>query len=246
MLLCISDGTHRHYLCSTHSSNLNRHLSVNNLTQRAARAEANLISSKLQPITRSKSTLSVHKADVGNHGNKSSKSRASRTSATRPAASSSLGFTSNEAVLSAVQKESDVKRASSSPKVLEIQAREIAAKVTRTDGDSNRSFDSDKNSVVNSNFVPSDTSTAGSVKSSEAKSCEKHRGFLLPRNQSLARPLKEVVGSRGPGKEAQLTKRNVSKLNESFMKSSASSLNDNETDLIEFEDSLQESFDSDR
>ena len=43
-----SDLSNRHYLCNTHSSNLNRHLSVNSLNQRAARAVSSLHTSKLQ------------------------------------------------------------------------------------------------------------------------------------------------------------------------------------------------------
>lgn len=46
-------GNNRHYLCNTHS-NLNRNLSVSNLSHRSAggRAEMNLHPSKIQPIVR--------------------------------------------------------------------------------------------------------------------------------------------------------------------------------------------------
>lgn len=220
---CSSSSEHnnsmdRHYLCNTHSSNLNRHLSVNNLTQRAARAEANLITSKLQPMARSKSSINVRKES--SYQVASSKLNKSRP---KPSSNRPHGLPINDA--------SKNKRTSSSPEFGKQQMDKQAAKTS-----SNQSFDSDKDSVVtNSNFVPSDTSTAGSVKSSEPKSKDIEPGFLLPRQHQQRNLNKSSTMKKPAGIE-----------NPSF-KSSTSSLNqENENDLIEFEDSLQESFDSDR
>lgn len=221
---CSSSSEHnnsmdRHYLCNTHSSNLNRHLSVNNLTQRAARAEANLITSRLQPMARSQSSINVRKESSCQMA--SSKLNKSRP---RPSSNRPHGLLINDA--------SKSKRASSSPRRFGKQVMDKQAAKTS----SNQSFDSDKDSVVtNSNFVPSDTSTAGSVKSSEPKSKDIEPGFLLPRQHRS-----------NLNKSSTLKKKPTGIKNPSF-KSSTSSLNqENENDLIEFEDSLQESFDSDR
>lgn len=112
------------------------------------------------------------------------------------------------------------------------------------------SVDSDKESIENSknsNFIPSDTSTAGSTRSTDQNKLltdqEIPASFTLP----VITPKEQqqpVLGSQRRMNDIMIQK-NLA-YNASFKSISSSSLIDHDDDLV-FEDSLQEdSFDSDR
>jgi len=116
----------------------------------------------------------------------------------------------------------------------------------------NNSFDSDdKDSMDNSktsHFIPSDTSTTGSIKSTKIAQNEEENSpsFLLPVIQNVNN-FKMNINTMSNNEKLNQAIDEKNQVNQIEFKSSSSSFNDHDDDEMNFEDSLQDnSFDSDR